>query len=320
MFNKLKRAFRPFEVMSFVYKSGFYLKKIEGCLYLCKKGNEKKIAIKNGNLLSIYRQIRDFARLFDYFIKKNITVMEDKFYISDVNGIDMYIKREKDDEYTIPTMFFYFTESIKDFEEPSAELVGYTKKRDIEPNDIVFDCGAFHGWFSIYAAKKAKNGHVYCFEPDTPNIKILRENIELNNLKNVTVVPEVLAEKTGFVSFYETGTVSSKIVESGDKFGSNTVVKKLPSVSIKDFCLREKIKTVNFIKMDVEGAECEIVKGSNTFIENNVEFFAIASYHIISEAPSSKILEPLFSSIGFQVETAYPRHQTTYAWKAIPKK
>lgn len=175
------------------------------------------------------------------------------------------------------------------------------------------DAGAYQGWFTVYAAKKAKKGHVYCFEPDEGSRRVLEKNLKFNKLKNVTIVPEVLSGKTGNITFCETNTCTASIYEANLICKSNPVTKK--SSSLKDFLTKHKIKTVDFLKMDVEGAEYSIVSGSEDFIKNHVEFMAIASYHELNGRPSSELLEPLFSNLGFEVETTYPTHQTTYAWK-----
>jgi FkbM family methyltransferase len=319
MFKIVERILGPLKTCYFLYSEGFYLKETEDELCLYKKERKEKIPIRKGALVSQYRQIRDFAKSFDYILSNNVEFTKDSILIKDLNGVAFQIKREKSDLHTLMALCFYFEDKTgKCLQKPAAEFLGYIRKTDVKKNDIVIDAGAFHGWFAIYAAKKAEAGHVYCFEPDKQNINMLKENIELNNLKNITIVEEVLAGKTGFVNFFETGDVASRIIESLANSGPNNTIKRLPSISLADFCSREKIKKVDFLKMDVEGAECDILSRSKEFIKNNVEYLAIASYHPISDKDkglTSTLLEPMLKDMGFRVETNYPTHQTTYGWK-----
>lgn len=318
MFSSLKKFLNPLEVARFLHSNSFYFTRKDGVFYLNKKGRNEQIKIKRGSVLSQYRQVRDFAYLFDYFALKDITLDDNSLRINNYRDIGIDIARENEDEYMFMSLTFYFDDIRHPYiANPSAELIGYTLKRDIKPKDIVFDCGAFHGWFAIYAAKKAIEGHVYCFEPDESNLKVLEKNIKINKLENVTIVPRVLAGKTGFVDFFEVGAVSSKMPDAPLSPNLQKNVRQVPSVSFRDFCETEKLGMVNFVKMDVEGAEVEIIESSKDFIKDHVESFAIASYHRIGNDPrtTSEMLEPILKDLGFDTETSYPSHKTTYALK-----
>ena len=58
-------------------------------------------------------------------------------------------------------------------------LPGFTIKK----NNLVIDIGAHIGTFTVYAAKRAKNGLVFSYEPEKENFELLKQNIILNNLK-----------------------------------------------------------------------------------------------------------------------------------------
>jgi len=64
------------------------------------------------------------------------------------------------------------------------------------------------------------------------------------------------------------------------------------------------------VKMDVEGAEQEAIRGSLDFIKRHDIHFAIASYH---NKGGAEDLEKMFESIGYEANTGNPKHQTTYA-------
>jgi len=69
---------------------------------------------------------------------------------------------------------------------------------NIKEGDIVIDAGANIGLFSILASFKVKDkGRVIAIEPEPNNLKILKENVDLNGLKNVIIVPKALYDKPG---------------------------------------------------------------------------------------------------------------------------
>jgi FkbM family methyltransferase len=105
---------------------------------------------------------------------------------------------------------------------------------DIKKDDIVIDIGANIGGFSIPASKKAR--HVYAIEPMTT--EMLRENIRLNNVENITVLDLAL------------GNGAANKIEWG---GRSKIIKTKTLADIKNIC-----GGCDFIKIDCEGGEWEI--------------------------------------------------------------
>lgn len=75
------------------------------------------------------------------------------------------------------------------------------------------------------------------------------------------------------------------------------------------------INKVDFIKMDVEGAEIEAIEGCKNILKNNNVNLAIASYHIRNGEETYKKLEPMLNNFGYKTKTEFPEHLTTYARK-----
>ena len=187
-------------------------------------------------------------------------------------------------------------------------IFGYNKQYEIKEGDIVIDGGAYYGMFTMLASGAVgKTGHVYAFEPDDRTSTVLANNIKANNMGNVTVVNAGLWSKTDRLDFDAQHTESSHIVEDGVMGKTQTV----DVTSIADFCKKNRI-VPNFVKMDVEGAEQEAIRGSLDFIKRHDIHFAIASYH---NKGGAEDLERMFESIGYEANTGNPVHQTTYARK-----
>jgi len=110
---------------------------------------------------------------------------------------------------------------------------------DLRKDDIVLDIGANVGGFAIGAALKVK--HVYAIEPIF--YKELEENIELNNISNITILPIALGDgiKNVTLSFF------GKKREDA-----------IPTYTFKDICKiiqDQNNHTISFLKCDCEGYE-----------------------------------------------------------------
>lgn len=310
----LKDALRRIKLHLLMLKNGFRLE--NGHLV---KGSERYRIMKS-DFLGEYVQVLHLMRLHPFFEKHGSATrcgnveLEGDYGTATVNGVTVRFCVKGDDFQDLSGVFFYSRpEAVSRMGINGSEIYGYLLERDVHEGDIVFDCGSFYGHFALYAAKKAK--HVYCFEPDPRNLVILKKNIGLSGLKNITVVPMALSGRTGSVSFNCDGTAEARIAEGGGR-GTATV----PCTSIEDFCKGNGIERVDFIKMDIEGAEIEVIEGSREFVEKNCGFFAIASYHVVNGEETAKKLEEIFKSIGFNVKTGFPMHKTTHAKKEGPSR
>ena len=130
-------------------------------------------------------------------------------------------------------------------------------------SDIFWDIGANIGLYSLFAAK-IKNCKVYSFEPSVFNLEILARNINQNKLqRNIKIIPISLGDKNikGFfhIPVDSYGSALSSFKNKKDKkdiFSYQTI--SLNS----DFLINNKIiEKPDYIKLDVDGNEMEILKG-----------------------------------------------------------
>jgi FkbM family methyltransferase len=138
----------------------------------------------------------------------------------------------------------------------------------LRPGMTVLDIGAHHGFYTLLAARKVgSTGRVIAFEPSPRERKILTRHIRLNRCKSVSVDPFALG------AFDEMATLF--LVEGGET-GCNSlrrpnVDEPIVELAIRtrrlDQVLKEKaIRHVDFVKLDAEGAELEILKGAGKLV------------------------------------------------------
>lgn len=130
----------------------------------------------------------------------------------------------------------------------------------LNQGDVVLDIGANIGYYSILASKLVgKKGKVYAFEPDPQNIKLLYKNIKLNNCSNVIVIEAALGSKKGELRLIQDLSNPGESKLSEKNMGNSVMVKVL---TLDQFVNSEKIKKIDLIKVDVEGSELDVLKGS----------------------------------------------------------
>jgi len=152
--------------------------------------------------------------------------------------------------------------------------------KSVKAGDTVFDIGANVGYYTVLASKLVgKKGRVYAFEPDPRNLELLKRNLMINQCTNVDVIPFVVGESVG--STYLRQDLSNPGESSVSENGRNSIF--VNSISIDTFVNQKKIKRIDVIKVDVEGAEVDVIKGGReTLGTQNVKVFIEANQKALS--------------------------------------
>jgi FkbM family methyltransferase len=143
--------------------------------------------------------------------------------------------------------------------EHEAHLVGrFTPKE----GDIVIDIGAHIGLYTITSSKQVGNtGKVVAIEADPDNFELLKRNIALNNLTNVLPLNyAVFSTKTRIKLYEQSASAKYNSVILARARTENYV--EVNADTLDSILEQNGINQVNWIKIDVEGAEFEVLKGS----------------------------------------------------------
>jgi FkbM family methyltransferase len=143
--------------------------------------------------------------------------------------------------------------------DPMPEL-DWIRAHGICAGDVVIDCGANHGFCTVLFARWAgPQGNVYAFEPLAHNMEILRENLRLNSIDTVVERAFAVGENSGTVRI--TPHPNASVIVKGQIDQSLEV----PIVRLDDEFAGH---TVNFLKIDVEGFELEVLKGATKVLSS----------------------------------------------------
>lgn len=137
----------------------------------------------------------------------------------------------------------------------------------VKPNDICFDVGGHYGYYSLLLAKLASEGQVHCFEPVEKLAQCIANSAKRSHLPNITVHHAAMAGKVGKLEFRfaESQRLDDSMGFLSDCGGVNTPRSQVQygqftcctvdAVTLDSLSLTDP----NFIKLDAEGAEAEIL-------------------------------------------------------------
>jgi FkbM family methyltransferase len=160
-------------------------------------------------------------------------------------------------------------------------------ERFLRPGMTVLDIGAHHGYYTLLASRKVgPRGFVLAIEPSPRERKRLRLHLRINRCKNVHVESRALGEAAGSAEFYlirgtETGCNSLR---------APNVPQDTERVSVSVECLDgvlqdHRIECVDFIKLDVEGAELSVLRGARQLLSNKPRPVILAEVQDIRTRP-----------------------------------
>jgi FkbM family methyltransferase len=144
-------------------------------------------------------------------------------------------------------------------------------RRYLRPGDVVFDVGANLGYFTILAASLVGHaGHVHSFEPNPKVIRFLRKSIEINHFEGwVRSTSVAVAEQSGGLARLYLSTVAASSAVSSllplPHLDTGSTI-EVPLLSLLDYCRMQQISTVRLLKVDVEGAELQVLRGARDLL------------------------------------------------------
>jgi FkbM family methyltransferase len=153
---------------------------------------------------------------------------------------------------------------------------------DAKKGDFILDLGACWGDTALYfACKTGERGKVYSFEFIPDNIKLFNINISLNSrLKDqIELIQHPVSDRSGEKIYFTNNGPSSRI-EFEPFIGQNG---QAISISIDDYVKKNSIIKIDFIKMDIEGAESLALMGAIETIKKFKPKLAIAIYHSMDD-------------------------------------
>lgn len=167
-----------------------------------------------------------------------------------------------------------------------------------EKSPFIIDCGANIGATTLFLKKMYRDAQILAFEPDPVSFSFLQKNIEKNKLQGVRLEQKALAAEAGKVLF----SGGQHTISSSRFFESKNNLFEVEAVQLSDYIDRP----VDLLKIDVEGAESDIIKdlvasGKILQIKNIIMEYHYTFAHFNALSASLQKLE----DSGFSIEIRY---------------
>jgi FkbM family methyltransferase len=233
-------------------------------------GYEKVLLSRNNREYKLSLKLSNEIIDFNDYIEPGF--MHFILYKMDLNSLGMNIK-------------LYFTPAGISIDFILAQYTYKEKNKvliDANKDDVVLDVGGCWGDTALFFANKiGKNGKVYSFEFIPNNISIFEKNINLNpHLKDqIVLISSPVSNKSGNKIFYKDNGPGSQVKLEPFVGSTGTAT----TISIDDFVEQNNLSKVDFIKMDIEGAEPFALNGAINTIKKFKPKLAIAIYHSMSD-------------------------------------
>lgn len=153
-------------------------------------------------------------------------------------------------------------------------------KRLIGPGAVLVDVGAHVGYYTLLGARQVGGvGLVYAFEPEPRNFSILLRNIELNGYQNVVAVQKAVSNFTGPATFFMSHKGRTGLHSLYRNRYTSEKTTEIECTTLDDFFESKGWPRIDFVKLDVEGAELASLEGMSQTIHRHrnlkiiVEFF-----------------------------------------------
>jgi|ERR671931_75312 FkbM family methyltransferase len=177
--------------------------------------------------------------------------------------------------------------------------------------DIVVDVGAHYGRYTIIGSKRVGiNGKVIAIEAHPGNFDILNRNIQLNRLTNVIPLNYAVYSQRTKIKLYlpdeDLGyTIYNTIMVNRANPGDNFV--EVNADTLDNILQLNRIKQVNWVKIDVEGAELEVLKGATNVLSNSKDISLLLEVHGFENyMPIVDLLKSLNFKIEFEARSKKP--------------
>jgi FkbM family methyltransferase len=256
-----------------------------------------------------YRSHRIIELLRKYFLKK---YRNSKNSWTVINDFDGNLKFKLDRSAYLGGLIYWRGYQSLD------ELIILDKL--LKPSMTFVDIGANQGEYTIFAAKRLTQGKVFAFEPLQNIYNHLQENIALNQFNNIITYNYALSDKNGYATMF-----TSKDLEIHHSFNEGlsslfksnyraTEIEKVKITVFDQIVNDEKIKKIDLIKIDVEGAELLVLEGGICSIkrDNPMILLEINDDAFESAGYTTKEL------IGFLKNLQYRFYQISYRGNIIP--
>lgn len=186
-----------------------------------------------------------------------------------------YMKSLEDEP--IANNLFYFGP------EPEQKVIDMFVFNLCDKIEIMFDVGANVGYYSLLAATASQKLRIYSYEPHPINFQRFKENLTLNKVETVLGMEMALGESSDDLKFYVARnkiSVAASSIRQQTLYFESDIVEIAVSQSTLDNCVKELKIIPQFVKIDVELFEREVLRGGAVLFNQHDPIILIEVHNI----------------------------------------
>ena len=211
--------------------------------WLWRLVSDAGLILRRGHSHGRFRVLRTFVKieLKSYFLagllKRRMT--RESIFGYEVHFFDYHVFATLFEELYVAEVYYFSTTS---------------------PEPLIVDCGSNIGLAVLYFKRLYPKCRIIAFEPDRATFEMLERNVRANNLADVTLVQKALYDSVGSVPFFISPEQPGLLVQSTRKENLASSQETMVETEMLSTYLSEP---VDFLKMDIEGAEDHVLKDLN---------------------------------------------------------
>lgn len=193
----------------------------------------------------------------------------------------------------------------------------YTSRRffasgyEFGENDTVLDVGAHIGSFALTVAPLVRRGAVHAIEPGSESFAILQANIDANGFAQAQAHRLALSAERGTVRLYHAPASWGHTIVGPHPMAPPTY-EEVPTDTLEGFLESNGIRSVDYLKMNIEGAEYAVLLGAPTNVLRSIRCMLV-ELHPAEDVLSDELLHRL-DACGFTTEMVWSNNPAVKGW------
>lgn len=192
----------------------------------------------------------------------------------------------------------YILQEQKDWFE---DEIGFIREY-LQPGMKAIDIGANYGLYTLSIAKEVgEKGKVWAFEPASKTALCLEKSIKANEFNNVCLENIALSNREGIAMLTLNKNAEVNMLVEDDSYTGLT--EQVPLISLDLYYKNKEINDIDFIKIDAEGEESNIIEGGQEFFETESP---LVMFEIAHRGKINTSLEETFNNMGYMAYRLLP--------------
>lgn len=171
-------------------------------------------------------------------------------------------------------------------------------------DSVVVDIGAHKGYFSLFAAKNlSKNSKIISYEPIPENYQTMKTNLKENHIENVKIYNQGIYSENKSMDIYLSKSINHSLFQSYNQYLNQENQNKITvqCISLEQIFKDNNLETIDFLKIDTEGAEYPIVFTASKEIMNRIKVISMEFHDLKTPENSGIQLINSLKKNGFEI-------------------